>query len=879
MISKKPFRCLVLFAELLTLLILLQGCSEDHPSSYSLGINILPDKSAGVVSVEPDAAVYPSGSEINLIAVPTPGWRFERWESKVSDCGVPVTTVTINQPTTVTAHFIKTSIGPRAAGEDSGVLNLDASGYIISDVLLAIPEGSELKAPKDTQLTREETGPLQGNPVLHLKDKHVSDIPPVNFTNWIWVFDVSVEDAGGDGVVIFSSHNDANVVDPDYVEEGFSHTSPLGASGINAYETVVLYLAEPAHGKNVDNPAWLPVAKTVVEQDGMANFSVFQTGLYAIGHRRYPNSDPPIARSEKLYDCTIEFDRIIDGLMVVENSNAEMFGAWSFFIPTAEMPETTKWFAQGGDEPSWGRLENHGRRFRVRSAYANAFDVSRVTLKPEAQEANLERSGMTGPYEVYSNGQVAENPVSKPYDQCDFKFATRVKIKVLARNGTRASFNTDFLTPLRAIYDNDPNQPSSNVSIIWFRKLYEGYYAELWVRTLECARKVANNIPLVQEEGVILPRFDGRTFFVLDLRGLGPYIAVHTLIEDGKALGLRFYDPFWPLDGGVLEKHVLGGVNNMFPVVQDMRYDPVTNTLWIFYFDFNHLPHVERYDRPTTNFGDRPCDVKIHLGDEEFLKNFIFNQLYLDPAKDRLFLVYKIAGEPGDRINVYANASSIPVLENQVAKMTSPYPYESQVYPLYLDYIAPVGDIIHMCNRVTKPDPDSDNDGFDLYTYDLSSQNDHCARFKAVAAFKSQKAAPIEKGIYSRVNENLYAGTNLDWNGFSAIYAIIDPSSWTSEYIKLTETSGYWIPDTIRYETLTWANIGKLLDMSIREGSSELMAVSHTPDGWEKNTSQILLFDRVNGVAGKLTPVYIRDFSRRVLSIALIDPPDPPPQQ
>lgn len=385
MTSVKPFKCLVLFAELLTLLNLLQGCSDDHPSSYYLNINISPDISAGVVSVEPDAAVYPSGSEIELTAVPTPGWRFEKWEGKVSDCGVPVTTVTINQPTTLTAHFLETGIGPRAAGEDSGVLSLDANGYIVSDVLLAIPEGSELKAPKDTQLTRDETGPLQGNPVLHLKDKHVSDIPPVNFTNWIWVFDVSVESAGSDGVVMFSSHNDANVVDPDYVEKGFSHTSPLGASGINVGEEVVLYLAEPAHGKNVDNPAWLPVAKTVVEQDGMAHFSVFQTGLYAIGHRRYSNSDPPNAGSEKLYDCVIECDRIIDWLAVVEKSNANLFHVWNEFlsIPTAQMPETTKWFARGGDEPAWGRLENHGRRFRVRSAYANAFYVSRASLRPE----------------------------------------------------------------------------------------------------------------------------------------------------------------------------------------------------------------------------------------------------------------------------------------------------------------------------------------------------------------------------------------------------------------------------------------------------------------------------------------------------------------
>jgi hypothetical protein len=135
--------------------------------------------------------------------------------------------------------------------------------------------------------------------------------------------------------------------------------------------------------------------------------------------------------------------------------------------------------------------------------------------------------------------------------------------------------------------------------------------------------------------------------------------------------------------------------------------------------------------------------------------------------------------------------------------------------------------------------------------------------------------------VYCRLKKgNRIIEYPLDWNGFSAIYAIIDPSSWKSEYVKLTETSGYWIPDTIRYETLTWANIGKLLDMSIREGGSELMAVSHTPAGWGDSTSQILLFEGVNCTWGNLTPIYDRvSILRPIKHIVLIDPPDPPPQQ
>ena len=60
---------------------------------------------AGSVNGLADLGSYPPGSVAQLTAVPAPGWSFSHW-SGASDATTPATDIPMNQPETVTAHFI-----------------------------------------------------------------------------------------------------------------------------------------------------------------------------------------------------------------------------------------------------------------------------------------------------------------------------------------------------------------------------------------------------------------------------------------------------------------------------------------------------------------------------------------------------------------------------------------------------------------------------------------------------------------------------------------------------------------------------------------------------------------------------------------------------
>ncbi|HPO13067.1 MAG TPA: hypothetical protein PLI09_06445 [Candidatus Hydrogenedentes bacterium] len=830
---------------------LLQGCPCNK--KYTLTLTVAPEN-AGTVQAAPGAATYAAGSVVTLTAAPAAGWRFGSWEGGVAESSVPLTTVTINGDIVIMAHFSAAAL----AGEANASLELDADG-INEDMCLTIQDGSELNLPAGLRISKLEELQTEGPAEILLRDRMVSELQPTGFANWLWAFDVAVVFAGEESEFLFTSLSDESVVDPEYYAAGGLLTVPLGGFGLPAGTELELYKLEiPATD---DAQAWRRVACSTVEDNETVSFSIHQTGRYAIGKRPLVHmSVAPDLGATPLYDCVVEAEAPMDRVKVIEESTAEVFNAWVFTdIAPGTMPETTDWYVHNGEEPCMGRLENYGRRFRMRSPYANAFSAA-YGLQGEKQE----RAAMTGPYEVDADGNPAATPLENPYGQCDRIFAGEVKVLVLSRAGDYALFISEVVTPLRAVFDTGKDG-SSNVHISWFKKLREGYYAEVWVRTEECTMHVANAAAIIKEEGVSISLMTGRAIYIVDWRGGGPYVAVYTTVAHNTGVGLRFYDPYWNLEDGIIDEHSIGGPNNNILKLVDMEYDCIHDTLWVIKADENGIFNLFRYDKPIYRFGDRAPDARIDF------PTFALRELYVDPENDRLYV--HTSGSPdedGDGLRVFSNASTEPVLENRVTHIAFHYPDETGPDMLMYEYIVPMGNTLLLVDNYTLYSPP--RDGLEVFTYNLSS-SDFGANFQAWASFGGENTAPITKGVFSRHNNILYAGTDDDWNGHTSVYAIDAPSSWQSQWIVDPETeNGYWSPDTPNYRALSWASPADIWDIDVVEGDQEILAVCQQP---ALNQAEILLFNNANTASGVLEPFYRRAFDQGMQRIELINPPKP----
>lgn len=857
--QKKRLCGLVRIAGLLGILVALQGCPL--LKQYCL-IRLVAPLRSGALQAEPAAALYREGAEVTLTALPAKGWRFDCWIGPVADTGVPVTTVTISKNTVVTARFVEA-----APPEDAtATLDLDENGEVVETVSLAITGGSSLDLPAGIRLSAPETGIPEGPLTLTLSDRDVSGLPPVSYTNWIWAFEVAV--GGGETVAMaFSSLTDATVVDPDYAPQGASLSAPLGQFGIETGAEAVLYRFDndtADDGAQDADPVFSRAGRCAVDDDGMASFSVFAAGTYAIGVRPYTKTGTPDLGMLPLYDCVVEAAGAIDRIKVIEDSTAEIFNVWLFTdITPGQMPETTDWVVRGmGDEPCMGRLENYGKRFRLRSPYANAF-VASYGLQQEDQAG----AAMSGPYAVDASGEPAATPIANPYDQCDYRFAGEVKVVVLSRAGDWSTFTSEVVQPLRDAYDKNAGL-TSNVKIQWFRKLKEGYYAELWVRTAQCTGAVANAAGIVHEEGVSIAMLKGRLAFIVDWRGGGPYVAVYGPVAHNTGVGLRFYDPFWDLESGILDEHSLGGPDHMMFGMVDAEYDAVHDSLWIIYKDADGVFNLFRYDKPIYNFGDRPPDAAIDA------PSFGLQGLYDDPDNDRLF-VHDFDPGKGPIIDIYAHASSTPVLENSVDHVAYQTPVSND-YIFIVDYLAPKGDMLYLLDSYTHFGTPTLG-GLEVRTYDLTA-TDNGARFRAWAAFGDEKSAPITKGVYSRANDILYAGTDVAWNGHTSVFAIDSSAAWQSTWVVTDPDTGdgYWSADQPDYRAMTWAGAGSINDLDIVEGNPELLVIAQHPTG-DLNQTQVYLFTDANKESGIIEPFYCLALDYGVNVVELINPPAPTP--
>ncbi len=847
-------QCVGMSAFLLAM-VLLHGCP--CTKNFTLTLVVTPDN-AGTVQATPNANTYEAGSVVTLTAAPIAGWRFDHWEGAVAESGVPLTTTTINGNTTITAHFA----GAALAGEANASLELDAEG-VDETTCLTIQDGSELQLPSGLRIGQLEELQTEGSATVRLRDRTVSELPVTAFTKWLWAFDVAVLSGGEEGEFLFTSLSNESVVDPEYRAAGALFSAPLGSLGLSTGAKVDLYMLEEPAKDAVQT--WRFAACSTVEDDGTATFSIAQTGRYAIGTSpSFRTSAAPDLGAAPLYDCVVEAEAAMDRVKIIEDSTAEVFNAWVFTdIPPGQMPETTEWDVHGGNEPCMGRLENHGKRFRVRSPYANAF-----TAVYGLQGQKQDRAAMTGPYEVDANGNPSAAPLENPYGQCDRIFAGEVKVTVVSRAGDYTSFKNEVVKPLRAVFDTG-QEISSNVQISWFKKLNEGYYAEVWVRTEECTMHVANAAAIVKEEGVSIALMTGRAIYIADWRGGGPYVAVHTTVAHNTGIGLRFYDPYWDLAGGLLDEHSLGGPHNNILKLVDMEYDYIHDTLWVIKSDENGVFSLFRYDKPIYRYGDRAPDAHIDFA------TFALRQLCVDPGNDRLFV--HTSGSPdedGDGLRVFANASTEPVLQNRVTHIAYHYPNETGPGMLLFEYMLPMGNTLLLVDSYTLYAPP--RDGLEVFTCNLSS-GDSGARFRAWATFGGEQTAPITKGVFSRRNNILYTGTDDDWNALTAVYAIDAPSSWQSQWIVIPETeNGYWSPDTPNYRVLRWANPGDIWDLDVVEGDHEILAVCQAP---ALNQAEILLFNNANTASGMLTPFYRRAFSHGMQLVELINPPKPPQER
>lgn len=829
--------------------LLLQACP--WIDRFTLDLMVTPGAS-GMVNATPDRCIYAAGSVVSLAATPADGWRFDHWEGPVADPAVPVTTVTVNGNTEVTAHFAESA----QPGEASVSREVNTEGRIPETVLLTIPGGSRLDVPEGTNFALLEMDYAEGILSLVLRDRTLSDLLPTSFTNWLWAFDVIVAREGEEGEFLITSLSDESVVDPEYVAAGALFSAPLGDYGITEGTQVDLYRLEAPAKETLQS--WRHVARSTVESDGTAAFPIVRTGRYAIGRR--PVVETSVALdlgAAPLHDCVVEAETPMDRVKVIEASTAEIFNAWVFTnIPPGQMPETTDWVVYSGDEPCMGRLENYGRRFRVRSPYANAFSAE-YGLQGEKQD----RVAMTGPYEVDANGNPAATPLENPYTQCSRVFAAEVRVLVLSRAGDYGLFQNEVIIPLRAEFDTG-GEITSNVRIGWFKKLEEGYYAEVWVHTDQCTQNVANAIPLLQEEGVSVGEMRGRLLYIVDWRGGGPYVAVYSVVAHNTGLGIRFYDPYWKLEGGIIDEHSLGGPNNNILKLVDMEYDCIHDTFWVIKADENGIFNLFRYDKPIYNYGDRPPDARINF------PTFALRQLYADPEYDRLYV--HTSGSPdedGDGLRVYANASTAPFLENRVTHISFRYPDEPGPSALLFEHILPVGNTLYLLDDIT-----ANSDGLNVFSYALSS-TDFGARFQAWASFGGERTAPITKGVFSRRNNILYTATDKEWNGHTSIYAVDAPSSWQSAWIVDAETgNGYWTPDAPSYRAIRWANPGTVWDIDVVEGDQEILAVANAPG---LNQGEILLFNNANTAAGDLEPFYRLVLTHGNQRVELINPPSP----
>jgi uncharacterized repeat protein (TIGR02543 family) len=120
--------------------------AEVLPTQYSLTVNVV---GSGSVSLDPDQALYDSGTVVELTAVANAGWQFSGWSGDLTGSTNPAG-ITMDGDKTVTATFVEEAADDYVAylpfddGTASDVSGNDNDGTVVGATVVAGQVGNAL---------------------------------------------------------------------------------------------------------------------------------------------------------------------------------------------------------------------------------------------------------------------------------------------------------------------------------------------------------------------------------------------------------------------------------------------------------------------------------------------------------------------------------------------------------------------------------------------------------------------------------------------------------------------------------------------------------------------------------------------------------------
>lgn len=803
---------------------------------------------AGGVAADPGLGALPAGTEVALTALTNPGWRFVGWEGPVDAPEVPVTSVRVQGSVSVTARFESIARG----GDLEVPLPLDETGALTDAVDWSASGGFGVEGPAGLSAASVTGRALVGSRQLVIRTEELGEqLPLPEPARCVAAYSLLVPEVSEP--IRFSSLAGENVGRQDLAAFGLTLTLPAASRGAAPGSQVRLYRhKELPSGEQ----AWVPVGRGLVGEAGCVGLDLQSTGLHALAVEEGFSGNDPDLGMQPLYDCVFEADDIIAAVSVVEGSTAEVLAAWVFSdISPEEMPETTEWRVQGQNaEPCMARLENHGKKFRLRSPYANRFSARYDTV---GGRATLQ---MTGPYVVDPSGTPAEEPLPEPYEQCDRRFGLEVEVRVVDRRGDYDTFLAEVVEPLEEAYGPE------RVDTDWFRKLRDGYYAEVDVRTEACTRDVAFSTAVAGQEEVDFS-MTGRLAMLVDRRNGGPYYAVN------PGVTLRFIDPFWELVDMEVEEPVLGGLEHRMVGVLDLEYNARTDVLW----SIQLTPEVQgwgvyRYDNPVGNPGDRPPDVTLPISGHGV------RELYVDQAGDRLFVLEFDPSIPAEIVHIFGSASSAAPVRYETLDEISfwePGGSGSEIPAMLVRAMGVRGGTLYVWNSCTRRiAPQSSLDGLEVFTAPAGNAGAG-ARFQGWAAFGDEGSGPVlgPNSHYNQTHDLLFEGEGSYPSAGICIHAIQFPAAWTSTWFDSPDPDGvdHWVPVQPAYRSITWPDPGTVVDLDVTENASALMAFLQYRE--DLNVRQVVVVEDAATVSGSVTPAYRIDLDQPSDVVEIVQPP------
>lgn len=701
-------------------------------------------------------------------------------------------------------------------------LQFNDDGMIENEFLLETENGSSVFLAAQTSLQSEEEELITGEISLNLAERSASELDALQNITWFMGLDVTTEGSPQSGNIHFGAMNLENLLE--VTVTGIKLIAPLGKAGAKPSESIQLFY-KPIVNENAGNSEWewVPVSGVRMDAEGMAEAEVWSEGHYAFGRPTIPIDPETIFGRSSLYDIVSEeIDLPINWAKLIEEGTSELIWIAEFILQEGNLSEVTEWKSVGSpSEPAMGRLENYGRILRVRSRFGN---LPKVGLSPYDTRSIIKM--MNGPFPVGPDGQPSSVPIEDPYQRCDLEFAGSVHLIVSSRAGNYKSFKKDVISPLKEKYI-DPEGFGNEVKFN-YRSFQGGYFATVFVETHECTSNVVGSTNFMDELGVYVAKWWGRQALIIDERGGTPYVAVYAKIDDGKALGINFVDPFPTVLSKAIPPHFLGGPNHMLLFVCSMEYDSIHDQLWVIHstLDDPREFRLFRYDHPIFLDGDRKADFEMPLPVSMYSTQAM---IYLDYDHDRLY-VKDI--NPGNNqfftVTAYDNASTTPKKLTTATHYKSYFPDDPSYHlELLANHMMATEDTLYLFDSSSLAAASAmDINGTDMGSFPLNS-TDGAVTFNGWASIDGeQTVGSLSAGAYDPNNNTLYVARH-DQNFESSVYALKNPSSWKSTWIPPAgEEDGYWSQSQADYRKLSWIGPTTVTDLDIATGRWGLLSDS-----------------------------------------------------